>query len=71
MDDPKAIILNENKSRKEYGMAPFKKKRHLKFQKIQTNLQLQKVDQQSVGMKWECEGEWEGEPQKRDEDSGK
>lgn len=26
MDDPKAIILNENKSRKEYGMAPFKKK---------------------------------------------
>lgn len=69
MDDPKAIILNENKSRKEYGMAPFKK-RHLKFQKIQSNLQ-QKVDQQSVGMKQEWEGEWEGEPQKRDEDSGK
>ena len=49
-------------------MVPFKKKRHLKFQKIQSNLQLQKVDQQSVGMKWECEGEWEEEAQKRDEE---
>lgn len=29
MDDPKAIILNENKSRKEYGMAPFKKKKDI------------------------------------------